>query len=104
MPRSTKNSISGQYQDYLQSSSFKYRLVLDERLYKHAQINKQYLKIIPEQKFRSNPDENTPKILELTIDEVINGGKGFFGLIPYVQRFLDDTGTDIETRCQIQVC
>jgi len=52
--------------------------------------------------FRSNPDENTPKILELTIDEVINGGKGFFGLVPYVQRFLDDTGTDIETRCQIQ--
>lgn len=52
--------------------------------------------------FRSNPDENTPKILELTADQVINGGKGFFGLIPYVQRFLDDTGTDIDTRCEIQ--
>jgi hypothetical protein len=52
---------------------------------------------------RSNPDENTPKILELTADQVINGGKGFFGLIPYVQRFLDDTGTDIDTRCEIQV-
>lgn len=52
--------------------------------------------------FRSNPDENTPKITELTINEVINGGKGFFGLVPYVQRFLDDTGTDIDTRCAIQ--
>jgi len=52
--------------------------------------------------FRSNPDENTPKIRELTINEVINGGKGFFGLIPYVQRFLDDTATDIDTRMHIQ--
>ena len=53
--------------------------------------------------FRTNPDEETPKILELSCDEVINGGKGFFGLIPYMKKYLDDSGTDIKTRCKILV-
>ena len=53
--------------------------------------------------FRTNPDEETPKILELSCDEVINGGRGFFGLIPYMKKYLDDSGTDIKTRCKILV-
>lgn len=51
--------------------------------------------------FRTNPDEETPKIHELSCDEVINGGRGFFGLIPYMKKYLDDSGTDIKTRCKI---
>ena len=53
--------------------------------------------------FRTNPDEETPKITELSCDEVINGGRGFFGLIPYMKKYLDDSGTDIKTRCKILV-
>lgn len=51
--------------------------------------------------FRKNPDEEIPVVLELTCNEVINGGRGFLGLIPYIKKYLDDTGTDIRTRCKL---
>jgi len=52
--------------------------------------------------FRTNPDEDEPIIKELTIDQIINGGCGFPGLVPFIERFLQDTSTEIETSCQIK--
>ena len=52
---------------------------------------------------RINPDEDEPIIKELTIDQIINGGSGFPGLVPFIERFLQDTATEIETSCQIKV-
>jgi len=52
--------------------------------------------------FRINPDEDEPIIKELTIDQIINGGSGFPGLVPFIERFLQDTATEIETSCQIK--
>ena len=53
--------------------------------------------------FRINPDEKEPVVEELTINEIINGGKGFPGLIPFMHRFLQDTATEIETSCKVKV-
>ena len=53
--------------------------------------------------FRINPDEDEPVVKELTIDQIINGGSGFPGLVPFMERFLQDTATEIETSCQIKV-
>merc|ERR1711953_1179770 len=52
--------------------------------------------------FRINPDEKEPIVEELTINEIINGGKGFPGLIPFMHRFLQDTATEIETSCKVK--
>lgn len=54
--------------------------------------------------FRINPDEKEPVVEELTINEIINGGKGFPGLIPFMHRFLQDTATEIDTSCKVKVC
>ena len=56
------------------------------------------IKFIP----RINPDENEPEIKELTVDQIINGGAGFPGLIPFIHRFLQDTATEIDVSCQIK--
>jgi len=52
--------------------------------------------------FRINLDEKEPIVEELTINEIINGGKGFPGLIPFMHRFLQDTATEIETSCKVK--
>lgn len=52
--------------------------------------------------FRVNPDEDEPVIKELSADEIMNGGSGFPGLVPFIDRFLQDTATEIETSCKVK--
>ena len=62
-----------------------------------------WYRLSPTCMFRINPDEDEPVVKELTIDQIINGGSGFPGLVPFMERFLQDTATEIEISCQIKV-
>ena len=53
--------------------------------------------------FWINENEHTAEISELSCDEIINGGKGFFGLIPYMKMYIDDSQTDTRTQRQLMV-
>merc|ERR1711981_275888 len=51
--------------------------------------------------FRTNFDEDEAKISNLNINEIINGGHSFRGLIPIIESYLADLDIDLATACNL---